>query len=291
MIAAQAQRQDAAGIELAVFHQNAFLGSTYGEDGDFGVVDDGGGEHAAVAAHVGDRERAAEEPLACNGPGSALIGELLDGVGEPDDAEPVRAADDGHHQTMVGVHGAAEVDDVLDQDLLLVVVHVGVHCRVLAQGLAHGGHDQRQEAQLATDDRAVFAALAVQRRDIRLIDHGEVDGGLDGPLQGLGDSAAHAAEGNPLCDSVGGDGDRSDGRRRGCLGNGGRGASAGVGLDIARRDPAAAPGPAHLVDVDAELLGHPPHRRRGQGLRGCAAVRLGVLAASESLRHGHRPGD
>ena len=137
-----------------------------GEDADLGVVDDRRGEHAAVGADVGDRERAADEPLALDravaarrrrrsATASASCTRLsVIGVG-----------DDRHHEAVVGVDRAAEVDHALDEDLRAARRRRWRSASGCARSARHdGGHHERQQAQLAAEDAGVLAALRARAR-------------------------------------------------------------------------------------------------------------------------------
>ena len=314
MVAAEGQRQHQTGIERAVLGEHLLLGLAGGQDGHFGVVDDGGGEGAAVAAHVADGEGAADQVLAGDGALLAGLGQTSHGVGQFTHAAALGVADDRHHQAMVGVDGATQVHRLLPQDLFLRVVHIGVQRRVLLQRLGDRQHDEGQHAELGAQDGRVLLALAIKRGDVGGVHHREVHGRLHRKVERLGDLATHATEWNALLDAVGVHGGHGHHRRDwarldggggfhhlGCLGDGLRQLHARGGgfgghfaatlacrLHIGGGHAATTTGAVHALDVHAQVARDAAHGGGGQRLAGGACTGFMLHLAGEAAWHAER---
>src|SRR5690606_38496376 len=133
-----------------------------------------------VDAAVDDGEGAAmqlvEGPLAITRSG----GELGDGAFDLGEALPVGIANDGHHESLVGADGDADVVVVLLDDL--VPLDLRVQEGELLQGTDHRAGEERHEAELQSVllDEISLPALAdlEDAAEVDLVEGGEAGRGL-----------------------------------------------------------------------------------------------------------------
>ena len=282
MIAAQAQRHHFARIELAILDQHTLLGSADAKDGDLRIVDDGCGEQSAQAPGITDRERPTDELFARDRPITAALGQVSYRAINLRDTERIGIGDDRDHQAMFGVDSDSEVRHILDEDLLLLVVNVGVERWMILERSTHRNHNEGQETELCTHDGCILMSLGVEGGNIRFIHDRKVNRSSDRTAQCFSDFATNATERNALSDAVSGDRrwgrGRSNGHTRCCLR-----AASGVGVKIANRHAPASTCPGNSIDIDPKLARYAPHGRRRQRFAGTVTDVLLMLTTGQAI--------
>ena len=258
------------------------------------LVDRGGGEQGVVPAVIGDRERALRDLVRLERFRPRAMREVVHGALQPDDALLVSGSNHGHDQPPVQGHRDADVD-VLVQDQVLAVERC-VDDRKRFQRRGRGLQEERHESQLG----AVLLQELVLRRASQLGDPGAVHG-MDGrhmrrdalrPHHVLGDALPHGTQRLRLEFPETGFRSRREGR-----GRDGRRSRAllafQVGEDVFLGDPAAGTGArADQRQIDPLLMGYATHERgaanalAGLGLDRRRGRRLG-RGGNRGRWHGH----
>ena len=178
---------------LAVLDHHA-LGDLVGaDDGDLGVVDDGGVDHPAQGAQRGDGDGRARQFVAL---GAAVFGRARD-AGDLQRRIPwvkgFGVADHRDHQAVRRLGGDAEVDGgVGGQDASLIIV-VGVDGRLVAQGHDDGTGDEGQDVEfrlVLLPRRIEVGAEFLEGGDVDLFHIGDVGDAADALGHLLRDLAA-----------------------------------------------------------------------------------------------------
>ena len=127
-------------------HHRALHDLAHAQDADLRLVDDREAVQVSEAARVRDREAAALELVGGELLRARAVGEILDGLREPGQREPIGVARDRHHQAFFGLDRDPDVDVLLLHDRVLE--HRGVEARELAQR-AHAWRAPRRAGRRA----------------------------------------------------------------------------------------------------------------------------------------------
>ena len=170
----------------------------YGEDGGFGLIDDGDAEFVAEDSGIGEGKGGSADFVGGELFGAGAAGKVGDGAGEIGEAALFGFADSGHDESPLEGDGDAEIDAGVIVDG--VVDERGVDDGVVAQGFDGGRSDEGHVRELDAVALLEGGALAIaETRDAGHVDF--VDGvdvradalALD---HALGDDGAHLGEGD-----------------------------------------------------------------------------------------------
>ena len=285
MVEGAAQIHHVADGDLVVHDHRALLDLVDAQDRDLGRVDHGGGQQPADRAQARDRERRAPDLVGLDRPVAGLLGQALNLRRQLQHAQTIRVLDHRDDQTAIRGRRDPDVVVALDDDLLLLVVDVGVEPGVLLQRPDRGLDDERQVRELDALLLGQGEQLRPQLdelRDVDLVDVGEVGRGGLGVAHVVGDALADALDGHALLQLLVAERDgpgprawrfhllflfglgRPRRRGRGRRGGDARLQPLGEAPDVLVGDAAAGPRPLDLGDVDAQLAGQPPGSGRGQ---------------------------
>ena len=214
--------------DRAVDHHRPLGDAVDAEDGDLRVIHERRGEEPAQPAGARDGERRAAQLLRRERPGGGRGSQPRDLRRQLLDRLRRSVADDGDHEAGLGLHRHPEVDVVEVDDL--VAVEAGVQRRMAAERLNRRAKDERQVAELAPGQGEVG--------EVALLDHGDGRHLAMRAGQMLGDRPPHAPQGLAPASRR-----PTGGRPHGGLGH--------------------RPVTGQRREVDAQLGGEPPHRRRG----------------------------
>src|SRR6185436_15688750 len=184
-------------------------------------------------------------------------------------------ADDRHQQAAVGVDRDADVDVLLQHDLVGAHVDRGVELREHTQRRGHDLEGNRGDGEVAAGRlhlRRELLAQLLEAGDVGEVALGDVRDGRPGGAEVLRGLAPHGAHRLALDLAEAGEvGQRLRARRPAA--RAGAEQTLGVLLDVLDRDASAGTAAVDLIDVDAELARHPAHRRRRRRRRHVARGR------------------